>query len=57
MSSALDHKKPVTTASAGGARGAAASLLRLRELPVIIALALLVLVTYLINPSSSRRRV
>ncbi len=50
MSSALDHKKPATTASAGGARGAAASLLRLRELPVIIALALLVLVTYLINP-------
>lgn len=50
MSSALDHKKPATTESSGGARGAAASLLRLRELPVIIALALLVLVTYLINP-------
>lgn len=50
MSSALDHKKPATTAPAGSARGAAASVLRLRELPVIIALALLVLVTYLINP-------
>ncbi|KQN86670.1 ABC transporter permease [Arthrobacter sp. Leaf69] len=50
MSSALDHKKPATTAAPGGARGAAASLLRLRELPVIIALALLVLVTYLVNP-------
>lgn len=50
MSSALDHKKPATTSTAGSARGAAASVLRLRELPVIIALALLVLVTYLINP-------
>lgn len=50
MSSALDHKKPTTAAPAGGTRGALASVLRLRELPVIIALVLLVLVTYLINP-------
>ena len=50
MSSALDHKKPMTAAPAGSARGALASVLRLRELPVIIALVLLVLVTYLINP-------
>ncbi|WP_226761505.1 ABC transporter permease, partial [Arthrobacter sp. SO3] len=50
MSSALDHKKPPTTASAGTGRGAVASVLRLRELPVIIALVLLVLITYLINP-------
>ena len=47
MSSALDHKKPATAAPAGTAL---ASMLRLRELPVIIALVLLVLVTYLINP-------
>ncbi len=50
MSSALDHKNATTTAPAAGARGAVASLLRMRELPVLIALALLVLVTYLINP-------
>ena len=50
MSSALDHKKPTTAAPASSARGAVASVLRLRELPVIIALVLLVLVTYLINP-------
>ncbi|MEC5190838.1 MULTISPECIES: ABC transporter permease [unclassified Arthrobacter] len=50
MSSALDHKKPTTAVPAGGARGAVASTLRLRELPVIIALVLLVFVTYLINP-------
>jgi len=51
VSSALDHKKPATaTAPAGSARNALASMLRLRELPVIIALVLLVLVTYLINP-------
>ena len=50
MSSTLDHKKPTATATAGSAGGAIASVLRLRELPVIIALALLVLVTYLINP-------
>ncbi|MGM7778488.1 ABC transporter permease [Arthrobacter sp. KNU-44] len=49
MSSALDHRKAMTT-PAPGARGAVASLLRLRELPVLIALALLVIVTYLINP-------
>ena len=50
MSSTLDRKKPATPVPAGNARGAAAAVLRLRELPVIIALALLVLVTYLINP-------
>lgn len=51
MSSALDHKKPATaTAPTSSARNALASMLRLRELPVIIALVLLVLVTYLINP-------
>lgn len=51
MSSALDHKKASTpAASAGPARGVLASVLRLRELPVLIALAVLVLVTYLINP-------
>lgn len=50
MSSALDHKNATTTAPAAGARSAAAAVLRLRELPVLIALALLVLVTYLINP-------
>ncbi|GIU55689.1 ABC transporter permease [Arthrobacter sp. NicSoilC12] len=50
MSSALDHKNATTPAPAAGARGAVASLLRMRELPVLVALALLVLVTYLINP-------
>ncbi|WP_427134104.1 ABC transporter permease [Pseudarthrobacter sp. S9] len=50
MSSALDHKKATTTAPAAGTRAAVASVLRLRELPVLIALALLVLVTYVINP-------
>lgn len=50
MSSALDHKNATTAAPAAGARGAAAAVLRMRELPVLIALALLVLVTYLINP-------
>ncbi|SDL33290.1 ABC transporter permease [Arthrobacter sp. ok362] len=50
MSSALDHKNATTTVPADGARGAVAALLRMRELPVLIALALLVLVTYLINP-------
>ncbi|HEY8700444.1 MAG TPA: ABC transporter permease [Arthrobacter sp.] len=51
MSSALDHKKAGTTAPAAGSSWrAVASVLRLRELPVLIALALLVLVTYLINP-------
>ena len=50
MSSALDHKNATTPAPAAGARSAVASLLRMRELPVLIALALLVLVTYLINP-------
>lgn len=50
MSSALDHKNAPAPASAAGARSAVASVLRMRELPVLIALALLVLVTYLINP-------
>jgi rhamnose transport system permease protein len=50
VSSALDHKNATTTAPAAGARGAVAAVLRMRELPVLIALALLVLVTYLINP-------
>ncbi len=50
MSSALDHKNATTTAPAAGARGAVAAVLRMRELPVLIALTLLVLVTYLINP-------
>ena len=50
MSSALDHKNATTTPPAAGARGALAAVLRMRELPVLIALALLVLVTYLINP-------
>jgi rhamnose transport system permease protein len=51
MSSALDNRKPsTTTAGTGRRRGALASLLRLRELPVLIALALLVLITYLNNP-------
>lgn len=50
MSSALDHKNATTAAPAAGARGAMAAVLRMRELPVLIALALLVLVTYLINP-------
>ena len=38
MSSALDHKNATTTAPAAGARGAAAAVLRMRELPVLIAL-------------------
>ncbi len=52
MSSALDHKKTraTTAPAAGSARGALASVLRLRELPVLVALALLVLITYLNNP-------
>ncbi|WP_459383811.1 ABC transporter permease [Arthrobacter humicola] len=50
MSPALDHKNATTPAPDAGARGALASLLRMRELPVLIALALLVLITYLINP-------
>ena len=50
MSSALDHKNAPAPAPAAGARSAVASVLRMRELPVLIALALLVLVTYLINP-------
>jgi rhamnose transport system permease protein len=51
MSSALDHRN--VTMPAPGARprrATLASVLRLRELPVLIALAVLVLVTYLINP-------
>ena len=50
MSSALDHKNAATAAPAASARGAVAAVLRMRELPVLIALTLLVLVTYLINP-------
>lgn len=50
MSSALDRKKPAPAENNGAGRSATASVLRLRELPVIIALVLLVLVTYLINP-------
>lgn len=51
MSSALDHKKATAAApAAAGARGTVAAALRMRELPVLIALAVLVLVTYLINP-------
>lgn len=50
MSSALDHKNATAPAPAAGTRSALASVLRMRELPVLIALALLVLVTYLINP-------
>lgn len=50
MSSALDHKKATTAPAAADARGNMASVLRLRELPVLIALVILVLVTYLINP-------
>lgn len=51
MSSALDHRK-VTAPSPGGRpnRNLLSSALRLRELPVLVALAVLVLVTYLINP-------
>jgi rhamnose transport system permease protein len=50
VSSALDNKNATTPAPVAGARSAVASLLRMRELPVLIALALLVIVTYLINP-------
>jgi rhamnose transport system permease protein len=51
MSSALDNRKVTTPASGARAgKGVLASALRLRELPVLIALAVLVLVTYLINP-------
>jgi rhamnose transport system permease protein len=50
VSSALDHKNATTAAPAASARGAIAAVLRMRELPVLIALTLLVLVTYLINP-------
>lgn len=51
MSSALDHRN-VTAPSPGGRpnRNLLSSALRLRELPVLVALAVLVLVTYLINP-------
>ncbi|WP_131682845.1 ABC transporter permease subunit [Pseudarthrobacter sp. YALA5] len=52
MSSTLDHKETgsATAPAAGNARGVLASVLRLRELPVLIALVLLVLITYLNNP-------
>jgi rhamnose transport system permease protein len=51
MSSALDHRK-LTAPNPGGRpnRNLLTSVLRLRELPVLVALAVLVLVTYLINP-------
>ena len=56
MSSAPDHKNATTTAPAAGARGAVAAVLRMRELPVLIALALLVLVTYADQPAVPHRR-
>lgn len=50
MSSALDNRKATTQPPASRGWSAATSVLRLRELPVLIALTVLVLVTYLINP-------
>ena len=51
MSSALDRRNATTPVhGARPGRGALSSMLRLRELPVLIALAVLVLVTYVINP-------
>lgn len=50
MSSALNHQKASMPAPRVGSRSALASVLRLRELPVLLALALLVIITYLINP-------
>jgi rhamnose transport system permease protein len=50
MSSALDNRKATTKPPASRAWAGATSVLRLRELPVLIALTVLVLVTYLINP-------
>jgi rhamnose transport system permease protein len=49
MSSTIDHREPGTTAARAGG-GALGSVLRLRELPVLVALVLLVLITYLNNP-------
>jgi rhamnose transport system permease protein len=48
MSTSLDQKAKTTTGDGGP--GLLGALLRLRELPVIIALVLLVLVTYVNNP-------
>ncbi len=50
MSSTLDHKNAAAAPAVAGARGTVAAVLRMRELPVLVALAVLVLVTYLINP-------
>ncbi|MEO6530579.1 MAG: ABC transporter permease [Specibacter sp.] len=50
MSSALQNRKTTTKPPASRGWTAATSVLRLRELPVLIALSVLVLVTYLINP-------
>ena len=50
MSSTVKHEEKGTTAARGGGSGGFSSLLRLRELPVLLALALLVLVTFLNNP-------
>lgn len=50
MSSVLDSRKAPTRQPTSQRWRAAASVLRLRELPVIIALSVLVIVTYLINP-------
>lgn len=50
MSSALDSRKSPNKQPSSRGWTAAAPVLRLRELPVFIALSVLVIVTYLINP-------
>lgn len=50
MSSALDSRKAPIRQPVSRGWAATASVLRLRELPVLIALSVLVIVTYLINP-------
>jgi rhamnose transport system permease protein len=51
MSSTVKHEEKGTTAApARGGSGGLGALLRLRELPVLVALALLVLITYINNP-------